>query len=312
LRESLKTFGWHPELPAIKDEHGNVLIGNRRLKIAADLRIEPKIKIITFGDGKPADAERVKLALASNLGAAPLTPKDRTRIAERLYGESGWTMERIGAALGVTQRTISNDLAGLETISKPPRPKGGRPKGSGGARRSRQGLDTTLGKLDAQITQVILARQEAKVAPTEPHPTPDATAADRKAIYERTESDEVAGAVESTKVYPDPPAVPLTGEVSPLEGSKPSVRKRDDNVELITEVGRIAKERAVPIETAMEIVLDYDAGRRAKQVLSETVSVAELIEKLTPIIKALRAESSLQEKRTRRPSVRRQRFGPQP
>lgn len=39
-------------------------------------------------------------------------------------------MEQIAKQLGVSQQTISNDLAGLPTIGKPPRPKGGRPKGS--------------------------------------------------------------------------------------------------------------------------------------------------------------------------------------
>jgi transcriptional regulator with XRE-family HTH domain len=36
----------------------------------------------------------------------------------------GFTMEAIATQLGVTQRTISEDLRGLEAASKPPRPKG--------------------------------------------------------------------------------------------------------------------------------------------------------------------------------------------
>lgn len=129
LCASLKTFGWHPELPALVDEHGAVLIGNRRLKIAEDQGINPVIKTITFGDGKEADVERLKLALLSNLGSAPFTPKDRKRIAEYLYGERGWTMARIGEALNVSQRQISSDLSNLEVTSKLPREeKRGRPK----------------------------------------------------------------------------------------------------------------------------------------------------------------------------------------
>lgn len=131
LRESLATFGWHPELPAIQDEHGVTLVGNRRMRIAEELGIKPVIRPLSFGAGSEADAERVKLALVSNLGSAPLTPRDRKRIAEHLFGERGWTMQRIGEALGVSQRQISSDLEGLEVTSKPPRPKGGRPKGSG-------------------------------------------------------------------------------------------------------------------------------------------------------------------------------------
>ena len=50
--------------------------------------------------------------------------------AQHLYGTREWTMQRIAEALGVSQRTISTDLDGLEAPSKPARPKGGCPKGS--------------------------------------------------------------------------------------------------------------------------------------------------------------------------------------
>jgi hypothetical protein len=39
-------------------------------------------------------------------------------------------MEVIAAQLGVNQATITRDLDSLCTVHKPPRPKGGRPKGS--------------------------------------------------------------------------------------------------------------------------------------------------------------------------------------
>jgi hypothetical protein len=131
LRASLKQFGWSEHLPAIADERGSVLIGHRRLKIAQEEGITPVIKTIAFGDGDGADAERVKLAIISNIGHKPLTPKDRQHIAKYLYGDKQWTMQRIGQALNVSARTVSEDLRGFEAPSKPPRPKGGRPKGSG-------------------------------------------------------------------------------------------------------------------------------------------------------------------------------------
>ena len=138
LKASLQQVGWHPEFPAIADEFGTVLVGNRRLRIATELGIKPVIKTIKFGDGKEADAERIKLALISNLGGAPLSAKDRKRIAEHLYGKPGWTMEKVAEALNVNHATISRDLAEFvqpAQIKKHARSatnlKGaGRPKGS--------------------------------------------------------------------------------------------------------------------------------------------------------------------------------------
>jgi DeoR/GlpR family transcriptional regulator of sugar metabolism len=45
--------------------------------------------------------------------------------------KQAFTMEQIATQLSVSQRTISTDLKGLEVASKPSRPEGGRPKGSG-------------------------------------------------------------------------------------------------------------------------------------------------------------------------------------
>jgi hypothetical protein len=61
--------------------------------------------------------------------AAPLTPAIRKRLAEQLYGSGSWTMQRIAKALGVSAMQVSRDLDGFNSALKPPRPKGGRPKG---------------------------------------------------------------------------------------------------------------------------------------------------------------------------------------
>jgi hypothetical protein len=63
--------------------------------------------------------------------------KSAVKIAARRRGDrphprasrkGGATRQEIADILGVSQRTISNDLAGLLVANKPPRPKGGRPK----------------------------------------------------------------------------------------------------------------------------------------------------------------------------------------
>jgi transposase len=136
LRESLRSFGWVAELPAIADERGNILVGNRRIRLADELGIERRIKTVTFGEGDEADAERVKLAIASNTGGKPMSRTDRKRIAEYLYGKREWTMERIAEALGVGKSTVARDLDNFPSVGKlnsaktDTNPKGaGRPKG---------------------------------------------------------------------------------------------------------------------------------------------------------------------------------------
>jgi hypothetical protein len=140
LRQSMQTFGWIEEFPALVDEHDVVLVGHRRLQVASELKIEPKIKKLTLGSGDEADAQRLKLAIASNIGFAPMTKDDRMRIAEYLYGEREWTMARIAEALNVGIGTVSRDLGNSSTVEKSKHakttsnPKGaGRPKGSGRA-----------------------------------------------------------------------------------------------------------------------------------------------------------------------------------
>jgi ParB-like chromosome segregation protein Spo0J len=130
LRESMRSFGWLQEFPAIKDERGVVLVGHRRLAVAEELDITPVVSSIKIGDGDEADAKRFALAVASNLGSKPFTAEERKDLAEYLYGEREWTMQRIADALKVSQSTVQRDLESLPGAGKPDRPKGGRPKGS--------------------------------------------------------------------------------------------------------------------------------------------------------------------------------------
>jgi ParB-like chromosome segregation protein Spo0J len=137
LIESMRTFGWIPYHPAIVDEKGVVLVGHRRLAAAKELGIpvreEQEIVTVDLGSGDPADAERLKLALASNLGNKPLNAADRKRIAERLYGTDGWSMQRIAELLRVTHKTISLDLKDCQA-----------PDNKRAEKRGRKKLDPTL------------------------------------------------------------------------------------------------------------------------------------------------------------------------
>ena len=111
------TMRWDPDMPAIKDERGVVIVGHRRLQIAEELGIEPVIVTRHFGSGDSADIDRLLKALDSNLGAKPMTPTDRKKIAEHL-GLSGWSQTEIANVLRVSQQTISNDLAATNAGNK--------------------------------------------------------------------------------------------------------------------------------------------------------------------------------------------------
>jgi predicted transcriptional regulator len=126
LRESLKTFGWVPEFPALLDERGIVLVGNRRMALAKEMGIEPVTQTIHLGKGDAADARRLKIAIVSNIASKRLSPTDRKRIAMHLYSEQNWSMQRIAEALNVAVNTISLDLKEFPIVGNSKR---GRPKG---------------------------------------------------------------------------------------------------------------------------------------------------------------------------------------
>jgi ParB-like chromosome segregation protein Spo0J len=170
LRESMRQFGWSDQFPALVDEHDVVLVGHRRLKVARELGIEPVIKKLSIGQGDAADAERLKLAIVSNIGAKPMTKEDRKRLAEYLYGEQEWTMARIAKALNVSEPTIHRDLKDSSfTMKEPSRPKGGRPKG-----RASETKPTTKKLRDADDLKRDIAAKKAAVA----KPVPDKTVGD--------------------------------------------------------------------------------------------------------------------------------------
>jgi len=127
LRESMRSFGWLKEFPALVDERGVVLVGHRRLAVAKELGIEPVIKQLKLGDGDAADAERFKLAIGSNLGGRPLTPNDRKRLAQYLYEDQDWSQQRIAEALTVSQSQVQRDHSELPAKGNSRR---GRPKGA--------------------------------------------------------------------------------------------------------------------------------------------------------------------------------------
>ena len=192
LRESMRSFGWVPELPAVKDERGVVLTGHRRLKIAAELGIDPVITTVRLGDGDAADARRFAIAIASNLGAKPFTPQERQQLAEYLYGERDWTMARIAEALNVATSTVSEDLRNFSTVEKR--------KGRGRPRRSPN--RKVIPEMEAEIAQAVEVGQ----------PVPSKQLAAKYDVHPSTVEDrareERARAEALERVWQPPPAAP--------------------------------------------------------------------------------------------------------
>jgi ParB-like chromosome segregation protein Spo0J len=124
LRESLQAFGWIPELPGLQDERGVILIGNRRLAIATELGIDPVMKTVQIGHGDEADARRLKITIASNIGQKTLTSSDRKRIARALYADYDWSMPKIAEALQVGTSTVGRDVKGISQRGKRKKPQG--------------------------------------------------------------------------------------------------------------------------------------------------------------------------------------------
>lgn len=114
LRESMREFGWIEQFPALKDERGVVLVGHRRLAVAKELGIEARegheIKRIPIGKGPEADAQRLKIAIASNIGFRPMSPDSRRVLAEYLYNDLKWSMDKVAEALRVSKFTVSEDV----------------------------------------------------------------------------------------------------------------------------------------------------------------------------------------------------------
>lgn len=158
LIASLQKSGWIPQFPAFADENGILIVGHRRMKIAAQLGIAPVVQTIEFGNGSEGDAKKLELAIASNIGRAPLSPEDRVKIAA-VAEQRGYTQTQISKILGVSQATISGDLSksNLSTTDKlKPAKTATNPKGAGRPRGAKVKTEEDIKpSLKAQIVEIM-------------------------------------------------------------------------------------------------------------------------------------------------------------
>lgn len=112
-------------VPVVIDaESGAVLDGHHRIRAWEELRGEghkvpdfPR-QVVRLG----TDDERVEFVVAANLFRRHLNRRQRAQLVADLRGK-GWSLRRIGEALGTTKSTVAADLAGVQNrTSDPNRP----------------------------------------------------------------------------------------------------------------------------------------------------------------------------------------------
>jgi len=123
--------------------------------MASELGIDPRegheILVIPFGSGDAADIERLKTAWLSNEGVQEYTTGDRQAMSAYLAGR-GWTQRNIGEALGVSQKTISNDLKARPVMSNATHKETEQAKSEGKRQRAPKGSGADAPKAPKKAT----------------------------------------------------------------------------------------------------------------------------------------------------------------
>lgn len=103
LRASIQRFG--VLVPVVKDQHGQVLDGHHRSRIADKLGVKYRVDVVQVAD----DDERREIARTLNADRRQLTEEQRRAVAVELRTQ-GHSERAIAGALGVSQKTVNRDL----------------------------------------------------------------------------------------------------------------------------------------------------------------------------------------------------------
>lgn len=116
LRASISRFG--VLVPVAKDQHGNVLDGHQRARIADGLGLKYPVNIIEVAD----EDEAREIARTLNEERRAMPKEERLPVAVAL-AEEGHSNVAIAGALGVSEATVRRDLAG-SSYDEPDRVRG--------------------------------------------------------------------------------------------------------------------------------------------------------------------------------------------
>lgn len=103
LRASIERFG--VLVPIAKDQHGNILDGHHRERIAKQLGVQPRYDRIVVED----EAQAQEIARTLNSDRRQLT-EDQRREVVRALREQGHSVRAIAGALGVGKSTVDRDV----------------------------------------------------------------------------------------------------------------------------------------------------------------------------------------------------------
>ena len=198
LRESIREKGVIESI--LVDEEGNVIDGHHRLKACEELGIEcPRRALMGLSDEQKQD-----LSLELNLHRRQLTKEQKKEIAANLR-EQGWTQERIGKALGVARRTISDWIG----VANPP---------CENSDNSPSPTPTPTQNLEAIIAERLAAERAGMEATIAERVRMEADAADRRLAQQREEYEaklREAEARQQALQEPEPPQVEVREVVPP-------------------------------------------------------------------------------------------------
>lgn len=107
LRASIERFG--VLVPVVRDQHGNVLDGHQRVRIADELGLKYPVNVIEVAD----EAEALEIARTLNEDRRAMPKVERLPVEVALR-EEGHSLRAIAGVVGVDEKQVRRDLSGAD------------------------------------------------------------------------------------------------------------------------------------------------------------------------------------------------------
>lgn len=97
-------------VPVVKDQYGSILDGHQRVRLAGEIGVKYPVNIVEVAD--EAEAREIARTLNEDRRAMP---KEQRLPVVRALREEGHSIRAIAGAVGVSKRTVQDDLEGVRT-----------------------------------------------------------------------------------------------------------------------------------------------------------------------------------------------------